>query len=447
MIGYQTHDFATRPILMRRAVEAHQAWIEQRLGVPLVDAVIFEVRVNLVQIGIEKVLGCAGSRVSKSRELHRLRRLVAHAEIPPAFSPFLKFTQVQSRSSRSLRALLTGAREETCAELEWQDCPVALRLHSLTAPIVAMNVYYHSGPYSDCESRVTILIAPKACTFDVIRLMENITQAEKRPQLHTLHGETRHVARCDWNQLVLDEHVISLLKRDFETFWARENWFRERELPFRRGYLLHGLPGNGKSTAVRAMLTSQRLTAYTMRLFDQNLGDTDLDELFETAISNAPAMVLLEDLDRAFPKTGEALSRISLQQLLNSLDGVGSGEGIIVVATANEPTLLDPAILRRPGRFDRVVHFPNPSPELRKEYFRRMNPSFRLQDLETVVNESSGFSFAQLREIYIMAGQTAFERRGDIRADDLLLGVRALRQGILLGTKRSNAAGYSAPVC
>jgi SpoVK/Ycf46/Vps4 family AAA+-type ATPase len=59
-------------------------------------------------------------------------------------------------------------------------------------------------------------------------------------------------------------------------------------------------------------------------------------------------MVLLEDLDRAFPKTGETKSRISLQALLNCLDGVGTGEGIVVVATANEPTILDPAILRGP---------------------------------------------------------------------------------------------------
>jgi SpoVK/Ycf46/Vps4 family AAA+-type ATPase len=86
--------------------------------------------------------------------------------------------------------------------------------------------------------------------------------------------------------------------------------------------------------------------------------------------------VLLEDLDRAFPNPGEMRSSISVQPLLNCLDGVATGEGIIVVATANEPAILDPAILRRPGRFDRVVHFPNPTPELRREYFRRMNPTF-----------------------------------------------------------------------
>lgn len=88
---------------------------------------------------------------------------------------------------------------------------------------------------------------------------------------------------------------------------------------------------------------------------------------------------MLEDLDRCFPveQEGESGCQISLQQLLNHLDGVENQEGTIVAATANNPRILDPAILRRPGRFDRVVGFPNPSPDLRERYFRRMSEDLR----------------------------------------------------------------------
>lgn len=141
-------------------------------------------------------------------------------------------------------------------------------------------------------------------------------------------------------------------------------------------------------------------------------------------------MVLLEDIDRAFPKTGETKSRISLQALLNCLDGVGTGEGIIVVATANEPAILDPAILKRPGRFDRVVCFPNPDVSLRSEYLRLLNPDISLDHLGEAIRSSDGFSFAQLREAYIIAGQRAFERQGTIEGQDLLVGIETLRQGI-----------------
>jgi ATP-dependent 26S proteasome regulatory subunit len=160
------------------------------------------------------------------------------------------------------------------------------------------------------------------------------------------------------------------------------------------------------------MMSSRGLSAYTMRLFDRRKDDGDLDALFEKALRHRPALVLLEDLDRAFPKTGETRSNISIQQLLNCLDGVATGEGLIVVATANEPTILDPAILRRPGRFDRVVHFPNPTRDLRQEYFSRFDPNLSPGTLKELGTKSGGLSFAQLRETYIMAGHGLLNARG-----------------------------------
>ena len=72
---------------------------------------------------------------------------------------------------------------------------------------------------------------------------------------------------------MLDQSALSLLKNDFESFFERESWFREKQLPFRRGYLLHGPPGNGKTTAVRAMMSSRGLSVYTIRLFDRRRDD------------------------------------------------------------------------------------------------------------------------------------------------------------------------------
>jgi hypothetical protein len=53
------HEFATRPALLRRALEFHQDWIERTLGVALADVVIFQVDLNLAQIGVEKILACS----------------------------------------------------------------------------------------------------------------------------------------------------------------------------------------------------------------------------------------------------------------------------------------------------------------------------------------------------------------------------------------------------
>jgi ATP-dependent 26S proteasome regulatory subunit len=128
--------------------------------------------------------------------------------------------------------------------------------------------------------------------------------------------------------------------------------------------------------------------------------------------------------------------------LLNCLDGVDTGERIIVVATANEPTILDPAILRRPGRFDRVVHFLNPDFGLRQAYLQRMNPTFETVSLRKAASESDGFSFAQLREAFIMAGQQAYRHKGHIKVEDLLAGIRSSRQSLLGGSRKSTPTGF-----
>jgi hypothetical protein len=425
---------------LRRAIKQHQQWIEQKLGVPIAETVILEVSINLAQIGVQKIFGCSDPENIASREMKRLRPLVASAETPTGLPPLVGIGKPQSKSD--LRALLFGSERNGQPRLVWQDCPLALHLHTVTAPIIAMNVYFHSGPGSDFESMANVLVIRRDCTEQAIRLIEDVARADHQPQLHTLHGDTRLVSGCEWDDLVLDSNVVSLLKTDFESFWEREGWFREQRLPFRRGYLLHGPPGNGKSTAIRAMMTSQKLIAYTLRLFGPNVDDGDLDQLFDRALKNRPAMVLLEDLDRAFPRTGETRSRLSLQQLLNCLDGVGSGEGIVVVATANEPTILDPAILHRPGRFDRVVHFPNPNPDLRRLYFLRRNPAVTASELEQVVVQSQGLSFAQLREAHIVAGQYAFERKDGITGSDLLSGICSLRRSIIVSTHREDSTGF-----
>jgi transitional endoplasmic reticulum ATPase len=123
----------------------------------------------------------------------------------------------------------------------------------------------------------------------------------------------------------------------------------------------------------------------------------DVVRLFEKASENTPALIILEDLDRAFPTEGKRTQErtVSFQTLLNCLDGVGTQDGVIVVATANDPTCLDAAILKRPGRFDRVVQFRNPDRDLRREYYQRLSPVLTGDQFDIAIEQTEGFSFAQ----------------------------------------------------
>jgi SpoVK/Ycf46/Vps4 family AAA+-type ATPase len=193
-------------------------------------------------------------------------------------------------------------------------------------------------------------------------------------------------------------------------------------LPYRRGYLFWGAPGNGKSATIRVMAAHPHIQPYTLDLSDTEEKSASVLHLFEKAATNAPALVIVEDLDRAFPTEGKRTRErtVSFQTLLNCLDGVGSQDGIIVVATANDPLCLDPAILKRPGRFDRVVQFRNPDAHLRREYYRRLSPVLTGEQFESVIAQTEGFSFAQLRETYILGAQSAFEHGREIGVADVI---------------------------
>jgi SpoVK/Ycf46/Vps4 family AAA+-type ATPase len=269
--------------------------------------------------------------------------------------------------------------------------------------------------------------------------------ARSRESRWSVYGDVaRSIRTSGWGDLVLSKSVVNLVRKDFESFLHREEWFRNNRLPFRRGYLLHGPPGNGKTSLIRAMLSTSGLNGHSIRLFQELTDDAHLERMFRYAAHSAPSLVVIEDIDRAFPRvpSSDLRCKVSLQQLLNCLDGIDSQDGVIVVATANDPTVLDSAILRRPGRFDRVVALPVPDRELRLRYFCKFNPHLNDEALSRAVEDSDGLSFAQLKEAYILAGQRAFERNSNVTGNDLVEGIRVLRGGMALVSDHKPRVGF-----
>ncbi|KAM7427693.1 mitochondrial chaperone [Porites harrisoni] len=129
-------------------------------------------------------------------------------------------------------------------------------------------------------------------------------------------------------------------------------------IPYRRGYLLFGPPGCGKSSFIQALAGELDYSICVMNLSDRSLSDDRLIHLMSCAPQQS--IVLLEDIDAAFVKRtdekeeGKAYSypnRVTFSGLLNTLDGVASSEERLVFMTTNHLDRLDPALIR-PGRVD-----------------------------------------------------------------------------------------------
>ena len=93
--------------------------------------------------------------------------------------------------------------------------------------------------------------------------------------------------------------------------------------------------------------------------------------------------------------------------------------------------IADPAILKRPGRFDRVVQFRNPEPELRRQYHMYLSPVLTGEQFESAIEMTEGFSFAQLRETYILGAPSDIEHGREISVLDVIEAIEIQSAGAM----------------
>ncbi|EPS93674.1 hypothetical protein FOMPIDRAFT_1063431 [Fomitopsis schrenkii] len=171
--------------------------------------------------------------------------------------------------------------------------------------------------------------------------------------------------------VVLAEGVTERIVEDVKAFLQRRKWYEDRGIPYRRGYLLHGPPGSGKSSFIQALAGELNYDLCLLNLSERGLADDKLIHL----LSNAPerSFVLIEDVDAAFNKRVQTTadgyqSSVTFSGFLNALDGVASGEERIIFMTTNHPERLDPALIR-PGRVDLSALIDDATPEQARRLF------------------------------------------------------------------------------
>ena len=159
--------------------------------------------------------------------------------------------------------------------------------------------------------------------------------------------------------VILDKGVKERVISDVKGFLGSAKWYYERGIPYRRGYLLHGPPGSGKSSFIRALAGELDYNIAMLNLSERGLTDDRLNHLL--TIIPRRTLVLLEDADAAFgnrrtqtDEDGYRGANVTFSGLLNALDGVASAEERIVFLTTNHVDRLDSALVR-PGRVDMAV--------------------------------------------------------------------------------------------
>lgn len=159
----------------------------------------------------------------------------------------------------------------------------------------------------------------------------------------------------DMDSIILDGK--DELLEDIDRFLNNRKWYSDRNIPYKRGYLFSGNPGNGKTSFTLSL--AKRINRMVNFLHLNRMDDESLKDAFKHLESNS--LLVIEDIDSAFTKRdGKDDIKFTFSTLLNCLDGVFSKDDIIVIFTTNHPEMLDNALIRS-GRIDYKIEFKNPS--------------------------------------------------------------------------------------
>ena len=207
-----------------------------------------------------------------------------------------------------------------------------------------------------------------------------------------------------WDKLILPHPLKEDIRLNIENFMLGELMYRKFGIPYKRGLLFTGPPGNGKTMLLKVIASSYpswQMVIFRCRI---NSDNDDLDNVFEDAKNLSPAILCFEDVDSLFR------SQISLSHFLNKLDGFEDLDGILILATTNHPEEIDPALTNRPSRFDRVWIINLPDFGCRHKYLRRcFNGNLSESFLSELAQATEGFSVAYLKELYVSASIRAMQ--------------------------------------
>jgi chaperone BCS1 len=226
----------------------------------------------------------------------------------------------------------------------------------------------------------------------IMALIQDFAYKPKKDDMgiYTIAGEDwkylTSVKKRPLSSVILKKEIKDKILENLEYFYSNPDWYTSRGLACKQTYILHGKPGTGKSSTIKAIASN----------FNKNICIIDLSTMsnksFEKAMSTIPpnSIVLIEDFDscsavhdretKAQSDNIFDMEMLSLSKILNVLDGVISLNGTIIFLTTNHLEKVDPAVVRK-GRVDYIYEIPYLEDIEIKEYIKLMYPDANIPDI------------------------------------------------------------------
>jgi len=284
----------------------------------------------------------------------------------------------------------------------------------------AMNALRRYLPEIDLEKPIPIDVLEK---MEVT--MDDFKNAHRGIEPSAMREFFVEVPKVSWEDVGGLEDVKQNLREAVEWPLTKPEVFKRMGINAPRGILLYGPPGTGKTLLAKAVAHESKANFISIKgpeVMSKWVGESEkaVRELFKKARQVAPTIVFLDELDAIAPRrgtySGSHVTDSVVNQMLTSIDGLESMEGVIVIAATNRPDIIDQGLLR-PGRFDRLILTRAPDLNARFEIFKIHSKDMPLSkdvDLKKLAELCENYSGADIEALCREAAMLAV--RSDINA-------------------------------
>ncbi|MEC7525118.1 MAG: CDC48 family AAA ATPase [Myxococcota bacterium] len=264
--------------------------------------------------------------------------------------------------------------------------------------------------------------------------------AIRRVQPTALREIMIQTPNVSWDDVGGLDEAKEALREGIELPLKRPDAFTRMGIRPAKGFLLYGPPGTGKTLLAKACAREAEANFISMRssdLLSKWYGESEkqVARLFQRARQVAPTVIFLDEIDSLVPRRGGGLGEPAVTErvvntILAEMDGLEELKGVVVVGATNQPTLIDPALLR-PGRFDELIYVPVPSEKGRLKILKIHTHGMPLAagvDLASLAKRTEGYTGADLEDLVRRAGLIAL--RHDLEVSDVPMPIfeEALKQ-------------------